>query len=120
MKLRFAVLLLALVAPSSAQQRLAPPMRDLPRYSPPREGEAYPIPPADGACDRREWVRLTHMLLEKPPEPTIFECRPSTAWRVCQWVGIMNGNGNRMLNILADLESLEKICRKQGFGQPPA
>lgn len=122
------VVLSALVLPASAQPRLAPPVKDLPRAkSTPTpapvvaeiaEPEPVPFPPYDGPCDRREWVRLTTLLLSKPPEPTIFECRPSTAWLVCQWVAIQNGNGQRMLNIVADLESLNKVCRKEGFGRP--
>lgn len=109
------VVLAALVQGAAAQNRLPPPVQDLPRQvqMPP---QALPSPPEDNECDRREYTRLVRLLLTEPPQPDIFQCRPSTAWAVCQAYGqAYMGNALRMHGILSDLESVAKKCEKLGY-----
>lgn len=116
MKRLIVVCLLALVIPAQSQPRAPRASSELPRFQP--DPTPRPTPPPDGACDRRVYTRLVRELLSKPPEPTIFECRPSTAWAVCQAVGDVIRNAERRHAILSDLESQVKICERMGYKTP--
>lgn len=109
-----ALLVVAIGQSATSQTRLPPPVKDLPRFATP--SPALPVPPEDGECDRREYTRLVRLLLTEPPQPDIFQCRPSTAWAVCQAYGqAYIGNAARMHGILSDLEGIAKKCEKLGY-----